>query len=187
MRVSRALPLLMVTALVLGCGRRDNDCSTAEVHSVVEPALLSFLSRARAAHHLADHQEPERPDLALDTLRSVLNGPRPGAKDRLAPEVREVLADTAARVADLESRLNQFENATRTLQEALPLVPDVSYFRGHLFEIQGLVEERRAEALAQRSDTAGARAARDRAMAAFEESMKLNAEVIRTASVDAGR
>jgi len=148
---------------------------------------MSFLSRARAAHHLADSQELGRPDQALATLRSVVRGPRPGSPDHLAPEVREVLADTAARTADIESQLDQFENATQTLNEALPWVPDSSYFRGHLFEVLGLVEERRTRSLEQQGKAKEAEIARGRAMAAFEESMKIQAEVILTASADAGK
>jgi hypothetical protein len=99
----------------------------------------------------------------------------------------EVLADTAARVADLESRLERFDSASRTLRDALLWVPDVSYFRGHLYEVSGIVEERRAHALERQNDAQEAQAARSRAMVAFEESMKIHAEVIRTASIDAGK
>lgn len=148
---------------------------------------MSFLSRARSAHHLADNQEQNQPDQALATLLSVVNGPRPGLPDHWAPEVREVLADTSARVADIESQLEQFEDATRTINGALPWVPDASYFRGHLFEVLGLVEERRTRMLERQGNAKEAESARSRAMAAFEESMKIQAEVIRTTSADAGK
>ena len=105
----------------------------------------------------------------------------------MAPEVREVLADTSARVADVESQLEQFENATQTLFGALPWVPDASYYRGHLFEVLGLVEERRTRALERQGNVKEAATARDRAMAAFEESMRIQADVIRTSSADAGK
>jgi len=179
--------MVLLVSLTGGCSRQDRDCKPTETGAVVDPALMSFLSRARAAHHLADNQEQGQPALALATLRSVLSGPRPGSPNHLAPEVREVLADTSARVADIESQLEQFEDATQTLFGALPWVPDASYYRGHLFEVLGLVEERRTRALERQGNVKEAASARDRAMAAFEESMKIQAEVIRTASADAGK
>lgn len=178
---------LLLVSLAVACNRQDRDCTPTETHAVVDPALMSFLSRARAAHHLADNQEQSQPAQALATLHSVLNGPRPGSPDHLSPEVREVLADTAARVADIESQLEQFENAAKTLIGALPWVPDASYYRGHVFEVLGLVEERRTRALEQQSNFKEAVSARGRAMAAFEESMKIQAEVIRTTAADAGK
>ncbi len=173
--------------LTLGCSRSQRDCSASESQPIVEPGLLSFLSRARAAHHLADNQERTHPEQALATLRAVLNGPKPGTPSGLTPEVREVLADTAARVADMESSLGRFNEATRTVHEALGWVPDVSYFRGHLFEVMGLIEERLARTLDQQQKPSEAQIARSRAMAAFEQSMEIQAEVIRTASADAGK
>jgi hypothetical protein len=101
--------------------------------------------------------------------------------------VREVLADTAARVADLESQLDQFAGAINTLHTALTWVPDTSYFRGHLFEIEGLVEERHSKALERQGELTAAASARSHAMAAFEQSMKIQAEVIRSTSADAGK
>ena len=178
---------MLLVSLDVGCDRQDRDCTPTETRAAVDPALMSFLSRARAAHHLADNQEQSQPAQALETLRSVLSGPRPGSPNHLAPEVREVLADTSARVADVESQLEQFENATQTLFGALPWVPDASYYRGHLFEVLGLVEERRTRALERQGNVKEAASARDRAMAAFEESMRIQAEVIRTSSADAGK
>lgn len=178
---------LLGVSLGVGCSRQDRDCTPTETRAVVDPALMSFLSRARAAHHLADNQEQGQSAQALATLRSVLSGPRPGSPNHLAAEVREVLADTSARVADIESQLDQFENATQTLLDALAWVPDASYYRGHLFEVLGLVEERRTRALERQGNVKEAASARDRAMAAFEESMKIQAEVIRNASADAGK
>ena len=179
--------MVLLVSLAVDCNRQDRDCAPTETRAVVDPTLMSFLSRARAAHHLADNQEQGQPAQALATLRSVLSGPWPGSPNHLAPEVREVLADTAARVADIESQLEQFENATQTLFEALPWVPDASYYRGHLFEVLGLLEERRTRTLERQGNVKESASARARAMAAFEESMRIQAEVIRTSSAEAGK
>jgi tetratricopeptide (TPR) repeat protein len=154
-------------------------CPELDAARPVDPVLLAFLGRARAAHHIADVHE-ERGDLAAaeNTLRDLLSGPVPGGTKPPA-EAREVIADGRARLADLESRLGKFDEALRNVERGLNLVPEVSYFRGHLFEVRGLVEERRQKALDERGDQAGAEQARQRALRAFEESMRIQSDVIR--------
>jgi hypothetical protein len=178
--------LLLLALLCAGCSRRDRSCSPGGTGAPIDPALLAFLSRARAAHHLADNQEELHPDQALVTLRAVIHGPLPGRPETRPAEVREVLADTAARVADLESQRADFDGAARSVSAALPWVPEPSYFRGHLYEILGLVEERCAQSLSRGGNRVAADQAKDRALAAFEQSMNIQAEVIRSSSADAG-
>jgi tetratricopeptide (TPR) repeat protein len=139
---------------------------------------MSFISGARSAHHLADGHE-EKGDLpgAEAALGRLLDGPLPPKKD--AAEVREVLADTRARLADLRSRRGDFDAALKDVDQGLGLVPEQSYFRGHLFETRGLVEERRTKALAAAGDQAGAGQAKERALAAFEEAMRIQQGVIK--------
>jgi hypothetical protein len=136
---------------------------------------------------LADNQEENSPEQALLILRAVIDGPLPGGPETRPDEVREVLADTVARLADLESKGGDFDRAVQSVNTALPWVPDTSYFRGHLFEVLGLVEERRALVLSNGGNPAGADQAKNRAIAAFEQSMTIQAEVIRTLSADAGK
>ena len=117
-------------AAPLGCARRAEPA--AEV--TIDPALLAFLSRARAAHHRADLLEADNQlDPAARELSSVTDGPLPPGGPSL-PEVREVLADTLARRADLSSRLGRHDAATADVDRGLTLATEVSYFRGHLFE-----------------------------------------------------
>jgi len=182
----RTLILLLAVLLAVGCTRHDHACSTETVTTPVDPALLAFLSRARSAHHIADGQEEQHPELALATLRTIVDGPLPGRAEARPAEVREVLADTGARIADLESQRQDFEGAVKSVAKALLSVPDPSYFRGHLFEVLGLVEERRAQFLSHAGKAAESEQARARALAAFEQSMSIQAEVIRAISPDAG-
>lgn len=179
--------LLLLVLLALSCGRRDRSCSPESNRAPVDPALLAFLSRARAAHHLADNQEEHQPQKALTILKSIINGPLPGQPDTRPAEVHEVLADTAARIADLESQTEDFEAAVQSIITALPWVPEPSYFRGHLYEVLGLVEERRARALTRSGSAEAADQAKNRALTAFEQSMSIQAEVIRSSSADAGK
>jgi hypothetical protein len=90
-------------------------------------------------------------------------------------------------VADIESQAEDFETAVQSISKALPWVPEPSYFRGHLYEVLGLIEERRARALTRAGNTAAAELAKNRALTAFEQSMTIQAEVIRSSSSDAGK
>ncbi len=152
---------------------------TEQQQRVVDPTLLAFLSRARAAHHVADQAEAAR-DLAaaIKALREVSDGPRPPGDAARAPEVTEVLADTLARQADLESQNGDNDAALRLLERGLTLVPTPTYFRGHLFEIRGLVEERRAAKFTREGASEQATAAKASALEALEEAMKIQADVI---------
>lgn len=173
-----ALLLACALGLLSGCSKHHEPerCPEVQGGTPIEPALLAFLSRARAAHHRADVPE-QRGDLkvAIRELEALLSGPTlPGN----AAEAREVLADTRARLADLRSRDGDFDRAEADVAAGLSLVPEPSYFRGHLFEVRGLAEERRSKALAGAGDSERAEAAKTRALAAFQEAMNIQAAVI---------
>ena len=123
-RLALAPVAAILAALALGlgaCANRQVDSeSTAPVSSakaatnaraecacagevVVDPALLAFLSKARAAHHQADLAEDEKDTKrALAALAQITSGPLPGGASPPA-EVAEVIADARARLADLEA------------------------------------------------------------------------------------
>lgn len=179
----------LLFALLLGfgaCSRASSEpsarCTEFDAGTPVDPLLLAFLSRARAAHHLADDHESEvDPSAAISPLARVVEGPVPRSSDgEFAPEVREVLADTRARLADLRSRQGAFEAALTDVQAGLELAREPNYFRGHLLETEGLVEERHAKAL-EASDPAAANARRLRAIDLLEQAMAVQSEVIQKA------
>jgi hypothetical protein len=179
-----ALATLGLGAAALGgCAERERRSSACDddAGTPVDPALLAFLSRARAAHHAADAHEAKG-DLAASAreLEAIVNGSAPPGKD--APEVREVLADSLARLAELRARSDDFGAAERDVERGLALVPEPSYFRGHLVEVRGLVEERRSKALEAKGDAKGAAASRERALAAFQEAMRIQNDVIERAA-----
>jgi tetratricopeptide (TPR) repeat protein len=162
------------------CSRHapERDCPPpADSAKVVDQNLLAFLSLARSAHHKADMKEAAE-DLAgaIAELDAVTRQFPTGAD--LAPEIREVIADTRARLADLKSRQGAFDDAAEDLRLGLSQMQEPNYFRGHLFEVQGANEERRAKALEARGQADRAKAAKARALEAFEESMKIQAGVI---------
>jgi hypothetical protein len=179
---------LLVTLLLAlsGCSRAHPEqarrCDEVDAGTPVDPPLLAFLSRARAAHHLADDHEGQG-DLpsAIAPLVGLVTGPLPhGERAQLAPEVREVLADTRARLADLRSRQGAFEPALADVRAGLELASEPNYFKGHLLETEGLVEERHAKAI-EKSDPAAAEALRKRAIGLLEQAMAVQSEVIESA------
>ncbi|MCC6555364.1 MAG: hypothetical protein IT372_20580 [Polyangiaceae bacterium] len=186
----------LVTAAIAGCAPRSRDdaqgtgrpaggapaCSCEPV-PVVDPTLLAFLSKARAAHHQADVSiEAGDRAAAIRALERVVSGPAPRAPGALEggalPEVAEVTADTRARLADLRSQQGDFDAALRDVEAGLSLARAPSHFRGHLVEVRGLVEERRAKALDERGERDAAARARQAAVAAFQEAIAIQDEVI---------
>lgn len=160
-------------------GRAASSCA-CEPAGVVDPALLAFLSKARASHHEADLSEGAGDGAgAVRALERLVEGPSPYVGH--APEVAEVLADTRARLADLRSSAGDFEGARRDTEIGLQSAAEPSHFRGHLFEVAGIVEERRGKALKAKGDLAAAEGAFRLAIEAYERSIATQDEVIRRA------
>jgi hypothetical protein len=190
---------LILLACAASCSNASRNCQSVDDRGTpVDTRLMAFLSRARAAHHLADLKEDAEPAQAVNALLSVLDGPLPQTLGTTPTEVREVMADTQARIAELLSREKHFSQALDRITAALELVPETNYFRGHLFETRGLVEQRQADELRAHGNLGEAEVATARALQAFEMAMHIQAAVIRSAPtlqapalsggpVDAGR
>jgi len=179
MRALVAASCLLAALALGGCSKREPapDCVSERV---VDPVLLAFLSQARSAHHVADQREAEgNLPAALRALEALTRAQKPPGD---APEVDEVLADTRARTADLLSRAGRFDQAEAEIGAGLENARTTSYFRGHLFEVRGLLEERREKALRSTGRGQEADQARERSLGAYEEAMKIQADVIRKAA-----
>jgi tetratricopeptide (TPR) repeat protein len=154
----------------------------------VDASLMAFLSKARAVHHQADLEE-EAGDItgAAQALEKLVNAPLPEAP-RPRPEATEVLADTLARLADLRGQKGEFDAAEQDIAHGLERAPERSYFEGHLWEIRGVNEERRAKSLAEAGSPQQAERARKKAAEAFERAIAIQDQVIRdTLAKDGGR
>ena len=186
----RWLVVLALATAASAAGCRDGEVAPsagpAQTHAarceerapVVDAALLAFLSKARSSHLEADLAETDaEPARAIDVLDRLVRSQAPGG-ERPTPEVREVLADTLARLADLRSQRGVFEAAEADVRRGLELAVERTHFRGRLFEIRGALEKRRFEALRAKGDDAGARAAKERSLAALRESVAIQEEVI---------
>lgn len=176
--LAAALALAAVGSTVVAC--RDDAKTTGVTSeplpsSAVNPTLVAFLSKARAAHHRADLAEKEGSrSSAIRALTALVSGATP----ERTPEVREVLADTYARLGDLESQEGDFDDALEDVADGLELATEITYFRGHLYEVRGLVEERLGKSLEAKGDAAGAKAALDRAATAFDMAIDVQEQVL---------
>jgi hypothetical protein len=163
-------------------------CACAD-EIVVDPALLAFLSKARAAHHQADLAEDAKDTKgALAALGQIIHGPLPGGAP-VPAEVAEVIADARARLAELESATGDVDAALREIDAGLVYAVMPTHFRGHLFEVKGIVLERRIAALKEKGDGAGAERVKGEAIAAFNEAIEIQNKVIEGAlqgAADAG-
>jgi hypothetical protein len=179
------LALVVVGVLfATGCSRADRRSQVDRAGRSEEPqdtALVAFLSEARAQHHRANLAEADGSiDQAVAALDALVAAPHPRT-----PEVDEVLADTFARLAELELERDAPRAALDdvTLGLALPAAP---YFRGHLLEVQGTALEAQAEALADAGNAPAAKAERARARTILDEAVRIQDDVVRRALSDAG-
>lgn len=144
----------------------------------IDTEVMAYLSEARALHHEANLRE-EDGDLpgAVQALQRLVQARTPHAGERI-PEVDEVIADTYARLADLQLRQHDLAAADRAVQSGLEHASEPTYFRGHLLEVRGVIEEARASALADAGDTTGAAAARARAIALLDQVVRIQEQVV---------
>jgi tetratricopeptide (TPR) repeat protein len=189
------LRLAAVALLALGlcsCSRGADDARPACVEpspersaapassanaNALDDDVVAFLSAARALHHSANVEEEEgRLEAAEAAMMRLVALPAPS---RAAPEVDEVLADAFARLADLRLRRGARREARDAIARGLEHAAAPTYFRGHLIELRGVVEEEEARALGDAGQNAEATSARRRALTDFEEAVRIQEGVIR--------
>jgi hypothetical protein len=158
-------------------------CPSADpVTPPIDEPVMAFLSAARALHHEADIRERSGDTSgAIAALERLVALPAPRAV-----EVDEVLADAHARLAELRLGKGDVEGAERDVQAGLQHVQGPTYFRGHLLEVEGLLEERRAATLADGGRTEEAAKARAHAVTLLEEAVHVQEQVIDRALADGG-
>ncbi|MDF2693920.1 MAG: hypothetical protein K0S65_2303, partial [Labilithrix sp.] len=92
--------------------------------------------------------------------------------------IEEVLADAYARLAELQLRQGALDGAAEAIKSGLGHAPEPTYFRGHLVEVQGLVEEARASLLADAGKPEEAARTREKAIQLLEEVVRIQDQVI---------
>ena len=179
---------LVAAACALAAGCRGEGatagCPSAEPPGPpVDEALMAFLSAARALHHEADVRQSTNDTAgAIGSLERLVALPAPAAV-----EVDEVVADARARLAELRLGQGDVDGADRDVQAGLQRVKGPTYFRGHLLEVEGLLEEARAAALTDAGLPAEATRARAKAVDLLEEAVKVQERVIERALADGGK
>jgi tetratricopeptide (TPR) repeat protein len=164
------------------CAGASVTMGTTPPNPVVDATLLAFLGKARAAHHQADlHQDDGDLDLAIAALEPVVNAAHPAS-----PEAIEVIADTRARLADLRSDLAHYDAALADVEAGLALAGEPSHFRGHLFEMKGVVLERRFHAQEAAGEQEAAEKSKADALEAFRKAIEVQDKVIDEALLHVG-
>jgi tetratricopeptide (TPR) repeat protein len=177
------LALAALFALIAGCARQTSreapagNCACEEPSArPVDTKLMAWLSKARTLHHMADLGEEQGAlDRAIAPLEQLVGGATPPGP---SPEVDEVLADTYARLGDLRARRGELERAEADIEKGLERAPGTTYFRGHLLEVRGLVYEKLSASLAKAGKGAEAEEARQKAVRASAEAVRIQDEVI---------
>jgi hypothetical protein len=181
--------LLVTLALAAGCervehGGRAGSASDADV--AIDTEVMAFLSMARALHHEANLKEERDLPGAIAALErlTAMKRPHPG---RNVPEVEEVLADTYARVAELQVREGDVVSAAAEVREGLTHAPASTYFRGHLLEIGGITEEAHAKVLRAAGQAAEADAAKGQALDFLHQAVLVQEQVVNDSLSDTGK
>ena len=187
---SLVLAIALVIAAATGaCRPSGND--GAGIHgedagTPIDIDVMAFLSAARACHHEANVRE-DSGDLsgAIDALQKLvtMKTPHPGTP---IAEVEEVLADAYARLAELRIRAKDLDAAGKDVDAGLAHAKDPTYFRGHLLEVKGVVEEERAKVLDAAGKKDEAKEARARAIKLFDEVVGIQMKVIDKTLGDGG-
>jgi tetratricopeptide (TPR) repeat protein len=164
------------------CGRSspatNGDTHEADAGPPVDVDVMAFLSEARALHHDANvREQTDDAKGAIAALDRLVHARRPH-EGTLVPEVEEVLADTHARIAELRLRTGDLDGASKDIKDGLAHAPQPTYFRGHLLEVDGIVEEARAAALADAGKRDDAQKARARALELLHEAVEVQEQVI---------
>lgn len=156
-------------------------CPSAEGTPIDAPTM-AFLSMARALHHEADLYEGRGDEhAAVGALERLVASPAPAG-----PETDEVRADAYARLAELRLKGGDLEGADRDVQTGLTWAHEVTYFRGHLLEVGGIVEEARAAKLSDAGSLVEAARARTSAINRLEAAVHIQQQVIEHSLVDGG-
>jgi len=184
-----ALAALVVLGLLVGLACESKSVPSTHDSAegpVVDTEILAFLSLARAGHHQADILEGTGDlDGALGSLERIVHAPRPHPGQTI-PEIEETLADAYARMADLRLTKGDVAGARKDVDDGLTHASEPTYFRGHLFTMYGIVEQRRATDAADAGRDAEAVEARAHAVTLLREAMDIQERVIGKVLGDGG-
>ena len=169
--------LAVAAGIALACEEvKQHDASAVSPDDAVDTELMAYLSRARALHHEANLKE-ELGDKkgAVDAMGRLTSQPFSRAG---TPEVEEVLSDAFARRAELELGMGDLDAAKGSVDRGLLHAKEPTYFRGHLVEVSGLLDEARAKTLDDAGKPELAKQARERALVELEQAIEIQNHVL---------
>jgi hypothetical protein len=186
-RIAKIGSIAIALSAIGGCAKRESEpfrlpsegcvCDDGVPGAAVNQQLMAWLSKARTLHHLADLGQADGGiERAIAPIEELVSGPKPQGS---LPEVEEVLADTYARLAELRAERGEFDRAEQEVVRGLSHAPGATYFHGHLLEVRGLVYEKLSASLAKADKRVEAEEARQKAMRASLEAVRMQDEVIR--------
>jgi hypothetical protein len=172
------LALALALAVMLGCRANGTAITGDDAGAPIDTDVMAFLSAARALHHQANVKE-DAGDVAgaIESMQKLVGLPQPHAGTPAA-EIEEVLADAYARLAELRVKNKELDLAARDVESGLAHAKEPTYFRGHLIEVEGVVEEERAKMLDAAGKKEEAKAARAHAIQLFDEVVGIQMKVI---------
>jgi hypothetical protein len=166
---------LFVAVAIGACRANSGAIAGDDAGTPIDTDVMAFLSAARALHHQANVEEDAN-DIpgAIDSMQRLVTLPQP----RTAPEIEEVLADAYARLAELRIKNKEIDQAGTDVESGLAHAKEPTYFRGHLLEVEGMVEEERAKLLEAAGKKDEAKASRTKAIKLFDEVVQIQMKVI---------
>ncbi len=180
--------LAVAAGVALACEevkQHDGAASVTTPDDAVDMELMAYLSRAHALHHEATIKEDmgDRKG-AVDAMERLTSQRFSRAA---TPEVEEVLSDAFARRAELELGMGDLDAASRSVDHGLEHARELTYFRGHLVEVSGLLDEARAHALTDAGKPDEAKRAQEKALAELEQAIDIQNHVLSGLLGDGGR
>lgn len=173
--VTRVPVARLTLAAVLAAGAALAGCAAEEQPRAVDEQLLAALGLAQGYQHQADElAELGRRDEALARVQQVLEIPFP----RGAPEGEDVRLDAWGRLGELRLDGGDEAGAEAAVAQGLGEAHRASYFKARLFAVRGRVLQARAARLREAGDVEASRQASRDAIAAFEQSIEINREVL---------
>lgn len=163
---------LFSLAAIAGCAAEE---PAQQRPPQIDEQLLAALGLAQSYQHQADElAELGELDEAIGRVRRVLTIGFPEA----APEAEDVRLDAWGRIAELQLEAGELDAADRSVNRGLAEATRVSYFKARLFNVKGRVLRQRARELRQAGEVEASRQASRAAIAAFEQSIALNQQVL---------
>jgi len=172
------LPIALGVALALAaCGTSTDEAPAgARVTQIAQPEdaitqeLMVALAQAKNFHHKARvYMSDGKPDLAIDSVRSILAVRFPAG----APEADDVRADARALLAKLLVAKGELDAAMSEIDAGLAQATRESFFVANLYTVKGEVLQAQAELLAE-TDPTRTRELRKQAIVAFDQSIAIN-------------